>query len=147
MKYRTDFVTNSSSSSFIIAYRNKFSFDEETLKKYPFLGNYSNLIENILFTFESDETWSGTSKGTVYRTKEEFDEMFLEYFGYFECDSLEKIFEREPELKENIYDKCVDALSNGFNILYKSVDYSDKIFESIIENMSQTGDVILIDCD
>ena len=52
MKIRTDFVTNSSSSSFIIAYNNENPIDENTLEKYPFLKEYNNSIGTIFKLLE-----------------------------------------------------------------------------------------------
>lgn len=78
MKIRNDYVTNSSSSSYVIAYKSLPEIDEETLKKYPFLKNYGKLIETVLFTGGDNET----NAGTVSRTKEEYDEiLFLNTVG------------------------------------------------------------------
>ena len=61
MKLRTDFVTNSSSSSFVIAYKEFPNLDEDILNRYPFLRNINEMVEKILFSAGSsyDETTEG----------------------------------------------------------------------------------------
>ena len=143
MKIRHDFVTNSSSSSYVIAYRSLPEFDEETLAKYPFLKNYGNLIEKVLFT-EGD---NDTTAGEVYKTKDEWDKHFIDYHGWRDCDTVEKILESEDYLAEP-YNKAIDCLAKGFYILDKSVDYGDSYCENMLRALAKDTEnfIILEEC-
>lgn len=139
MKIRHDYVTNSSSSSYVIAYRSMPEFDEETLTKYPFLKTYGQLIEKILFA-EGD---SETSAGEVARTKEEYDKWFRNTYSWRSSDTLEDLFNDDSWLKRR-YDKAVEYLEKGFNILSKFVDYNDEYCMHMLNELAKDKDNFVI---
>ena len=138
MKIRTDYVTNSSSSSFVVAYRAMSEFDEETLAKYPFLKNYGNLLEQSLLVEGCNET----TEGEILRTKEELDEWFVDRHGWREVNTIEKLL--EDEYYRDAYEYYAKYISDGFNLLMKSVDYDDYYCSNLIHDLANNNDDFII---
>ena len=133
MKIRTSFVTNSSSSSFIVAYKPLPEIDEDTIKKYPFLKNYSDMIEKLLLT-----KTEYSSKGEIFKTKDEVDEYILNNYLYKTIEDFKEDFGEEN------YNNIIKYINNGFNILFKNVDYHDECYINMINQVSKNNDYLVI---
>ena len=139
MKIRNDYVTNSSSSSYVIAYKSLPEIDEETLKRYPFLKNYGKLIETVLFT-EGD---NDTTADTVSRTKEEYDDNFISEYGWRDNATVKSIL-KDNDYLVDMYNKAIEYLEKGFNILDKRVDYNDTYCQNMIRELAEDKDNFVI---
>lgn len=133
MKTRQDFVTNSSSSSYIIAYQQLPDYiDKGTLERYPAIKCFNKLVEKVLF---ASSDYNETRAGTKVSTKADLDAYFIDQYGWGNYNTLEKIFDEEDYLKSQ-YEKCAEALERGSVLLFKRIDYSDDTISSLIKELS-----------
>lgn len=131
MKVRNDYVTNSSSSSYIIAFNNDAVHQADKA--------YKRMIDALIDCENDDET----RRGRIIVGKEAWDEYFLYYYGYGQ-DSIEKLLEDEGEYLSNKYNAISEKVSQGFAILVKSIDYSDEGLSNFITLLGDNNDDFII---
>ena len=141
MKFRSDFVTNSSSSIYVIAYSKTPQIDEETLKRYPFMKAYQKVIDSII-SCDGGET----DEADVINTKEEYDKYFVDRYGW-RNDTIEDIIKEDSYLK-GMYEKVTEYFEKGYAIFCKNIDHNDEGLESLIDAIAKGNeDFVILESD
>ena len=96
MKIREDFVTNSSSSSYIIAYKAFPNLDDKLLQEFPILKGFDAILERVLL---SADDYGDTTEGECIRSVEELEKYFVDCYGYADLNTLQRILDDDHLLK------------------------------------------------
>lgn len=124
MKIRSDFVTNSSSSSYVIAYKGLNT-------PHPSIKSLNKMIEIVLFSDGGYET----TRGEKVRTIDELDSYMVDTYGYSDLNTIDKLLSADSYSKK-IHTECVKALNDGYTILFKDVGYSDETLSALLHDIA-----------
>lgn len=124
MKIRSDFVTNSSSSSYVVAYKGLDT-------PHPSIKSLNKMIEIVLFSDGGYET----TRGEKVRTIDELDSYMVDTYGYSDLNTIDKLLSADSYAKK-IHTECVKALNEGYTILFKDVGYSDETLSALLHDIA-----------
>lgn len=121
MKSRTDFVTNSSSSSYIISVKKS---DNETVQK---------LLDKLTTAISHGEM--STKESVINYLEDRY------CYGHQSLDDVMNHNEDEYEAKmiKEQYDKFMKAVESGDKIYQYSLEYDEDIYKNVFDAIEEAG--------
>lgn len=133
MKFRMGFVTNSSSSSYVIAIKD-IAIDQELIDQLP------KFAQNVIKSYQKIMSQDAEC---IITNEEELVEYFLRWEDY---ETIEEYLD-DYDYRRSTYKEWLEKLNQGYAIAVHDVDYHDESKVSMFRALEDDEQIIILESD